>query len=86
MPWLWGRGLFLFRPVLRAAGLHYSVCLWLQVKEMLSRNRAALDALTAALLDKEQLQGPAVYEVLDRHLTEADRQQRQQAAKDLVFM
>lgn len=53
---------------------------------MLSRNRAALDALTAALLDKEQLQGPAVYEVLDKHLTEADRQQRQQAAKDLVFM
>lgn len=56
-----------------------------QVKELLSRNRAALDALTAALLDKEQLQGAAVYEVLEPHLSEGDRQAREQAAKELAF-
>lgn len=53
---------------------------------MLSRNRAALDALTAALLDKEQLQGPAVYTVLEPHLTEADRLAREQAAKEPAFL
>jgi ATP-dependent Zn protease len=57
-----------------------------QVKELLGRNRAALDALTAALLDKEQLQGPAVYTVLEPHLTEADRLAREQAAKEPVFL
>lgn len=58
----------------------------LQVKEMLTRNRAALDALTAALLDKEQLQGAEVYNVLESHLTEADRLARQQAAKEPAFL
>lgn len=58
----------------------------MQVKEMLSRNRPALDALTAALLDQEQLKGDQVYEVLEPHLTEADRQARKQAASELVFI
>lgn len=53
---------------------------------MLSRNRAALDALTAALLDKEQLQGPEVYTVLEQHLTEADRLAREEAAKEPAFL
>jgi hypothetical protein len=53
---------------------------------LLSRNRAALDALTAALLDKEQLQGAAVYEVLEPHLCEADRQQRHADAEALAFL
>lgn len=57
-----------------------------QVKAMLSRNRSALDALAAALLDQEQMQGEAVYEVLEPLLTEADRQQRQQAAEAYAFM
>lgn len=61
-------------------------CCATQVKEMLGRNRAALDALTAALLDKEHLQGPAVYAVLEPHLTEADRLAREQAAKEPAFL
>lgn len=61
-------------------------CVALQVKEMLSRNRPALDALTAALLDKEHLHGAAVYEVLEPHLTDADRVAREEAAKELAFI
>jgi ATP-dependent Zn protease len=58
----------------------------LQVKEMLSRNRAALDALAAVLLQKEQMKGEQVYEVLEQHLTEADQQRREEAADSMVFM
>ena len=57
-----------------------------QVKEMLSRNRPALDALTAALLDKEHLQGDAVYAVLEPHLSDADRLAREEAAKTPAFL
>jgi hypothetical protein len=53
---------------------------------MLARNRAALDALAAALLDKEQLQGPAVYAVLEAHLTDADKAKRAQAAEAFSFI
>jgi ATP-dependent Zn protease len=53
---------------------------------MLSRNRAALDALAAALLDKEQLQGPDVYKLLEPHLTETDLLARQQAAQEMAFL
>jgi ATP-dependent Zn protease len=57
-----------------------------QVKEMLSRNRPALDALAAALLDKEQLQGHDVYKLLEPHLTETDLAARQQAAEEMAFL
>eukprot|EP00775_Hariotina_reticulata_P010429 gene10429-10587_t len=57
-----------------------------EVKEMLSRNRAALDALTATLLQKEQMKGEQVFEILDQHLTEADQRQREEAAENMVFM
>lgn len=53
---------------------------------MLSRNRAALDALTAALLQKEQLKGHEVYEVVEANLTEADRKHREEAVENMVFM
>jgi len=53
---------------------------------MLSRNRAALDALAAVLLQKEQMKGEQVYEVLEQHLTEADQQRREEAADSMVFM
>jgi ATP-dependent Zn protease len=57
-----------------------------QVKELLSRNRGALDALSAVLLAKEQLQGPEVYEVLQVHLSAGDQQQREQALESMAFM
>lgn len=53
---------------------------------MLSRNRPALDALTAALLEKEHLHGAAVYDVLEPHLTDADRLAREEAAKEIAFI
>lgn len=53
---------------------------------MLSCNRPALDALTAALLDKEHLQGEAVYAVLEPHLSDADRLAREEAAKTPAFL
>jgi hypothetical protein len=58
----------------------------LQVKEMLSRNRGALDALSAALLAKEHMQGGEVYEVLEAHLSAGDKQQREEALESMAFM
>jgi ATP-dependent Zn protease len=58
----------------------------LQVKELLTRNRGALDALSAALLAKEALQGPEVYKVLEAHLSAGDKQQREEAAESMAFL
>ena len=47
---------------------------------MLARNRTALDALAAELLEAEQLRGERVYELLQQHLCEEDRTARAAAA------
>lgn len=57
-----------------------------EVKELLSRNRGALDALAAALLAKESMQGGEVYQVLEGHLSSSDKQQREEALESMAFM
>lgn len=63
---------------------HHLCCC--QVKELLSRNRGALDALAAALLAKESMQGGEVYQVLEGHLSSSDKQQREEALESMAFM
>lgn len=53
---------------------------------MLSRNRAALDAVTEALLAKERLQGEDVYKVLADTLDPEDLAQRLEALEGVEFL
>lgn len=63
-----------------------AVCACVQVKALLSRNRAALDALTQALLAQEQLKGDDVYKVLADTLNKEDLENRLQALEGVEFM
>lgn len=63
------------------------VCMLLpQVKTMLTRNRAALDAVTEALLQKERMSGEEVYEVLAQKLDKEDLDKRLEALEGVEFM
>lgn len=53
---------------------------------MLTRNRAALDAVTEALLQKERMSGEEVYEVLAQKLDKEDLDKRLEALEGVEFM
>jgi cell division protease FtsH len=55
-----------------------------ETKAMVSRNRAALDALTAALMEKDTVSGDEVREIVERHAAAEDLKRR--AAEKATFL